>query len=76
MHCGSGRVRLKYVTRSYGKGSDLLVIEDVPMWSCPSCGESYFSAQTLHEIERIKALRKSVAKSRPVPVAAFEKAAA
>jgi YgiT-type zinc finger domain-containing protein len=76
MHCASSRVQLKYVTRSYGKGSDLLVIENIPMWSCPSCGESYFSAQTLHEIERIKALRKSVAKSRSVPVAAFEKAAA
>jgi YgiT-type zinc finger domain-containing protein len=76
MRCGSGHARLKHVTRSYGKGSDLLVIENIPMWSCPSCGEFYFSAQTLHEVERIKALRKSVAKLRPVPVAAFETAAA
>ena len=76
MHCGSNRVQLKYVTRSYGKGKELLVIENIPMWSCPSCGESYFTAQTMHEVERIKALRKSVAKSRPVPVAAFEKSAA
>ena len=75
-NCGSDRVQLKYVTRSYGKGEELLVIENIPMWSCPSCGESYFTAQTMHEIERIKALRKSVAKSRPVAVAAFEKAAA
>ncbi len=44
------------------------------MWSCPLCGESYFSAQTLHEIERIKALRKSVAVDRPVPVAVFQEA--
>ena len=43
---------------------------------CPGCGESYVTAQTMHEIERIKALRKSVARSRPVSVAAFEKAAA
>jgi YgiT-type zinc finger domain-containing protein len=64
-------VQLKYVTRSYGKGEGLLVIESILMWSCPSCGESYFSAQTMHEVERIKALRKSVAKSRAVPVAAF-----
>ena len=76
MHCGSERVQLKYVTRSYGKGSELLVVESIPMWSCPSCGESYFTAQTMHEVERIKALRKSVAKSRQVPVAAFEKTAA
>jgi YgiT-type zinc finger domain-containing protein len=76
MHCGSDRVQLKSVTRSYGKGKELLVIESIPMWSCPTCGESYFTAQTMHEVERIKALRKSLAKSRPVPVAAFEKSAA
>ncbi len=76
MHCGSDRVQLKHVTRSYGKGEALLVIENIPMWSCPNCGESYFTAQTMHEVERIKALRKSVAKSRSVPVAAFEKTAA
>lgn len=44
------------------------------MWSCSSCGESYFTAQTMHEIERIKALRKSVAVARSVPVATFEAA--
>jgi ribosomal protein L37AE/L43A len=42
------------------------------MWSCSHCGESYFTAQTMHEVERIKALRKSVAVNRSVPVAAFE----
>jgi YgiT-type zinc finger domain-containing protein len=63
------------VTRSYGKAADLLVIESIPMWSCPACGASYFTAQTMHEVERIKALRKSIAKSRAVPVAAFVEAA-
>ena len=67
---------MKYVTRSYGKGEDLLDIEHIPIWSCPACGESYFTAQTMHEVERIKALRKSVAKVRPVAVAVFEKTAA
>jgi hypothetical protein len=42
------------------------------MWSCPQCGESYFTAQTMHEIERIKTLRKSVAVDRQVPVAEFQ----
>jgi hypothetical protein len=46
------------------------------MWSCPTCGESYFTARTLHEIERIKALRKSLAVSRPVAVVAYEVAGA
>jgi len=46
------------------------------MWSCPRCGESYFTAQTMHEIERIKALRKSVAIERPVSVAEYHDEAA
>jgi YgiT-type zinc finger domain-containing protein len=73
---GVAGLRLKYVTRSYGKDAELLVIQGIPMWSYPRCGESYFTAQTMHEIERIKALRKSVAKVRRVPVALVEKAAA
>jgi len=54
----------------------LLVIEGIPLWSCPRCGESYFTAQTLHEIERIKTLRKAVAVERRVPVAAFQELSA
>lgn len=73
-NCASPTVQLKHVTRSLGKGPALLVIESIPMWSCPNCGESYFTAQTLHEIERIKALRKSVAVNRPVAVASFTEA--
>jgi YgiT-type zinc finger domain-containing protein len=76
MNCGRSGAQLKHVTRTYGKGANLLVIENIPMWSCSSCGESYFTAQTMHEIERIKTLRKSVAKPRSVPVAAFQEAAA
>ena len=71
-HCGRNSVTLKHVTRSFGKGPALLVIEAIPMWSCASCGESYFSAKTMHEIERIKTLRKAVAIKRAVAVAAFE----
>lgn len=69
--CGYKSVELRKVTRSFGRGATLLVIENIPIWSCPHCGESYFSAQTMHEIERIKTLRKSVAVDRSVSVAEF-----
>lgn len=70
--CGKSGVQMRQVTRSFGKGSKLLVIENIPLWTCPHCGESYFTAQTLHEIDRIKALRKSVAVERPIPVALYQ----
>jgi YgiT-type zinc finger domain-containing protein len=69
--CGKDGARVRHVTRSYGKGQDLLVIEGVPVVSCPHCGESYLTAETLHEIERIKLHRQSFAHERSVQVAAF-----
>ena len=69
--CGKSGARQRYISRSYGKGESLLVIEGVPVISCPHCGESYLAAHTLHEIERIKGQREGVATKRPVAVAAF-----
>jgi YgiT-type zinc finger domain-containing protein len=74
-HCGDASIQLKHVTRSFGRGADLLVIESIPLWSCARCGEAYFTAQTMHEIERIKALRHAIAVERRVPVVAFAEAA-
>ena len=69
--CGQEGVRTRHLARSYGIGKDLLVIENVPVMSCPHCGESYLTADTLHEIERIKLHRKSFSTKRQVPVAQF-----
>lgn len=69
--CGQEGARIRRVTETYDKGKDLLVIENIPMVSCPHCGESYFTAETLHEIERINLHRKSFAAKRPVEVAIF-----
>ena len=69
--CGKEGARVRWVTRSYGKGDDLLVIQNVPVVSCPHCGESYLTAETLHEIERIKANRRGLAAKRSVAVADF-----
>jgi YgiT-type zinc finger domain-containing protein len=69
--CGHEGARARKVARTYGKGKNLLVIENIPMVSCPHCGESYLTAETLHEIERIKLHRKNFAVERPVQVAIF-----
>jgi YgiT-type zinc finger domain-containing protein len=70
-NCGKEDVRIRRISRSYGKGVNLLVIENIPVVSCPHCGESYLTADTLHEIERIKLLRKNFAQERNVAVATF-----
>jgi YgiT-type zinc finger domain-containing protein len=70
-NCGKKGAKVRELTRSYGKGKKLLIIENVPVISCPHCGESYITAETLHEIERIKLHRKNFAAERPVPIANF-----
>jgi len=69
--CGQEGAHIRRVTRSYGQGTDLLIIENIPLVSCPHCGESYLTAETLYEIERIKLHRQSFAQERSVPVATF-----
>lgn len=69
--CGQEGVQIRRISRSYGQGADLFVIENVPLASCPHCGESYFTADTLHELERIKLHRRAMAQKRCIAVAAF-----
>jgi len=49
----------------------MLIIGNTPAVSCPDCGETYLTAETLYEIERIKLHRGSFAVNRNVPVAEF-----
>ena len=73
--CGTQEARIRHVSRSFGAGKDLLVIEGIPLISCSSCDESYFTAETLHEIERIKLHREGFAETRQVAVARFHQVA-
>lgn len=69
--CGKDGARIRKVSRTYGKGKKLLVVENVPVVTCPHCGETYLTADTLHELERIKLQRKGLAHERRVAVASF-----
>ena len=74
-NCGEQEAQIRQISRSYGSGRDLLVIEGIPLISCSNCSESYFTAETLHEVERIKLHREGFAETRLVSVARFHQAA-
>ncbi|MGI8884036.1 MAG: YgiT-type zinc finger protein [Pyrinomonadaceae bacterium] len=69
--CGKNGARKIHVTKNYGKEGSLLVIENVPVVSCPCCSESCLTAKTLREIDNIKRNRANVAVERAVPAAVF-----
>ena len=69
--CGAGGAHLRYVTRSFGRGDRLVVIENIPYVVCPRCGERYFTAATMREIERLKQLKADRVRRKPVPIVSF-----
>jgi YgiT-type zinc finger domain-containing protein len=71
--CGKKGARVVPTSRTYGKGKSLLLIQNIPMFACRICGESYFTAKTLHEIERIKSHRKALSVTRPVETVNFKR---
>lgn len=71
--CGSRTARLRRVTRSLGRGKNVFLIENVPVVTCSHCGETYLTAETLQEIERIRLHWRQIASQKRIPVARFEK---
>ena len=73
--CGKVGARIQRVTKAYGKGKDLLVIENIPVVRCRECHDSYYTAETLKKLDRFRAERKQFARRRPVAVATFPREA-
>ena len=69
--CGTDTAQLRYVTRSFGRADQLLVIENIPCLFCARCGERYFTAATMREIERLKQFRVDRMRRRAVPIVSF-----
>ena len=73
--CGDKSAKVRRVTRSFGRGKSAFLIEGVPVVNCASCGESYMTAETLKEIERIRMHWRELSVDKTVPVAKFGGAA-
>ena len=73
--CGKDGARIRRITHSCGRGRSAFLIENVPLVACPSCGESYFTAETLKEIERIRIHWRELTVEKRIPVARFGGAA-
>ena len=66
--CGKEGAVEKNISRSFGEGKDIIVVDGIPMIICPRCGESYFTANTLQELERLKLHRENIKVNRQAPV--------
>ncbi len=69
--CGKSGAKVKRMSRSYGRDDQLIVIDNVPVVVCPNCGETYLTAKTLTEIERLKMHKKHLKTKRQAPVISY-----
>lgn len=74
--CGVQAAVIKKTTKSFGRGDNLVVIENIPIVHCSRCHESYLTADTACELDRIRKNRRSLGKAKRVLVASFKQSAA
>lgn len=73
--CGKNSAKVRRLTQTVGKGSSSFFVRNVPVVSCLSCGESYLTAETLKELERMRLHWREVTRQEKVLVATFVGAA-
>jgi YgiT-type zinc finger domain-containing protein len=66
--CGQN-AQIKLIAKAFGRGEQLLVIEEIPLIVCRHCHEQYITAATLHQIERLR--EQKAHKTRLVQVEGF-----
>ncbi|MEO8072022.1 MAG: YgiT-type zinc finger protein [Acidobacteriota bacterium] len=45
--CGKNEAKIIHVSKSYGKGENLLIVENVPVISCLCCGVKLIDGKNL-----------------------------
>jgi len=69
--CRRGFLEEKHVTVDFRWGKRLVIIENVPAKVCNECGERYYAARVVRQMEQIAKERRKEREIR-VPVVAME----
>ncbi|AGL00735.1 type II toxin-antitoxin system MqsA family antitoxin [Desulfoscipio gibsoniae] len=68
--CGSSTVK-KFITAENWWGNSLALVENVPAWVCENCGEQYFDAEVVKELDKMKDKQLKAKRFIQVPVYGF-----
>lgn len=69
--CGAETARLVKRPHIVGKGPNLMIVENVPMYSCRNCGHTYFTAEVARMLDQVRLNPNRHPETRLVPVAEF-----
>jgi len=69
--CGAETARPVRRPQIVGKGATLMIVENVPMYSCRNCGHTYFTAEVARMLDQVRLNPHQHPETRLVPVAEF-----
>jgi YgiT-type zinc finger domain-containing protein len=69
--CGAQTARSVKRPQIVGKGANLVMVTNVPMYSCRNCGHTYFTVEVARMLDQIRLHPKKYTETRAIPVAEF-----
>ena len=69
--CGMKKARLIKRPQVFGRGKDMLLVDNVPVIACKNCGESYMTSLTMHKLDKLRAKKQVKEPKRTIGVAEF-----
>lgn len=69
--CGEQTARRVIKPHVFGRGTKLLIVEDIPTMTCSNCGQTYLTGDVLKVLEEILKNRSKYVTQRTVNVAEF-----
>jgi len=69
--CGAQTARSVKRPQIVGKGANLVIVENVPMFSCRNCGHTYFTVEVARMLDQIRLHPNRYTETKTIPVAEF-----
>ncbi len=69
--CGAQTARNVKRPQLVGKGANLVMVFNVPMYSCRNCGHTHFTAEVARMLDQIRLNPRKYAQTRAISVAEF-----
>lgn len=69
--CGAQTARSVRRPQIVGKDGRMVVVNNVPMFSCRNCGHTYFSIEVARMLDQIRLNPNQYTETRPMAVAEF-----
>lgn len=69
--CGVKAAHLVNRPQVLGRGTQMMLVDNVPVIACRNCGESYMTSATMHQLDSIRLKQKEKLAERKIAVAEF-----